>query len=499
MLASGNTVSNTTPRHISLRLKSYIVYGALIFGAAAVTIFVFYQKNFLQEQFEELQVAYESESHLREVDVSILHTLQTQVVTLESIDMEYGSTHLRKHLKLLMEFYDTVIVQHITGDSGVAALGGALRLAHEFPTMENMLSLSKVLRNFRTKLENRLSTSREHRKMLADSVRDRSNLVAMIALVLGLLGFTVLGIINALFFTRLTHDLRMLKKSAQGIVNGQREDLIPVTRHDEVGELIESINRMAYELDEHEKTLEMERQKYYHQEEMAAIGMLAAGIAHEVGNPIAAISALIEELKQTCSDDTRIFSSKENIRKLDMLFDQTERLKTITREVSAFARPQSNERELLDLNGLIRSACSLMRYDKRWKKIDLVLELDANLPAMYGVPDQLTQVIMNLLVNAADSLEHIDNRAPTISISTTMDQDEHSIYMTVQDNGCGMDIETLQHAKDVFFTTKKAGSGTGLGLSLCHSIITEHDGRMYVVSTPDVGTSVRVFLPLVDE
>lgn len=494
-----NRFFSSLSRSMSLRVKSYIVYGALIIGATAVAIFVFYQKQYLHEQFDELQAAYEAESQLREMDLSILHTIQTQVVALENVDIEYGSPHARKHLKLLLDFHNTVIIQHLSGGPEVTSLGKMLEAAHETPSRKNMANLGKVLKDFRSKLEQNLASSQEHRNMLAQSVHDGSDHVAMIALALGFLGFIILGVINALFFTHLTNDLQLLKKRAHEIASGNRTERIVVNRYDEVGELIESINQMAGELDEHDKIIELERQKYFHQEEMAAIGMLAAGIAHEVGNPIAAITAVVDELRQSCDGREHDTTDKDNILKLDMLLEQAERLKTITREVSEFARPQLNERELLDLNELIRSTCNLMRYDSRWKAIDLKLELDVSLPALYGVPSRLTQVIMNLLINAADSFEGIDDREPVVIVSTTLDEDENSIYMVVQDNGRGMNNSTLRHALDVFYTTKEAGKGTGLGMSLCHSIITEHEGRIYVVSTQNVGTAVRIYLPLINE
>jgi len=96
MFESGNNVLNATARHISLRLKSYIVYGALILGAAAVTAFVLYQKNYLFEQFDEMQAAYEAETRVREVDLSILHTIHAQVISLENVDIEYSSVHAKK-------------------------------------------------------------------------------------------------------------------------------------------------------------------------------------------------------------------------------------------------------------------------------------------------------------------------------------------------------------------------------------------------------------------
>lgn len=480
-------------RYLSLRLKSYIVYGALILSTAAVTVFVLFQKDFLLGQFDAVQAAYETETRLREVDLTILHTIQAQVLSLESIGIEHDLAHTREHLKLLVDFFNSVVVQHIAQGPEIVALQAALQRAYKHPTRDTMSVLGQNLNDVRRKLEGRLATSRAYRKMVADDFRARSDSVAVVALTLMLLVFTMLGVINALFFTRLTQDVRSLMKRAQEIVNGQRGDRIPVSRGDEIGELIEAINRMADELEERDRALEIERRKSFHREKMAAIGVLAAGIAHEIGNPIAAISGLMEELKQACTGDA---SQKEKIRKLDMVLQQTNRLKAITREVSTFARPQLDERELLDLNALIRSTCSLMRYDSRWKGIDVKQDLDAGLPAVQGVPDQLMQVVMNLLVNAADALEGVDDRPSLIRLSTGVKEEGDGVYLVIEDNGHGMDKKTLQHALEAFYTTKDVGKGTGLGLSLCHSIITGHGGELYLESAPGKGTTVMVFLPL---
>lgn len=182
---------------------------------------------------------------------------------------------------------------------------------------------------------------------------------------------------------------------------------------------------------------------------------------------------------------------------MKMVLEQVNRLKKITREVSAFARPQHSTRELLDLNSLIRDTCSLMCYDRRWRGIDLQFDLDSNLPAVEGVPDQLMQVVMNLLVNAVDALEDVRGYTPEIRISTAIDTARNGVLLVVRDNGHGMDEETLQHAMEAFFTTKDVGKGTGLGLSLCHSIITAHEGgEIQIESAPGAGTAVRIFLPL---
>lgn len=240
-----------------------------------------------------------------------------------------------------------------------------------------------------------------------------------------------------------------------------------------------------------ETELEETRQKYFHQEKMAAIGTLAAGIVHEIGNPIAAISGLIHDMSDDPDNSTL---DEENRSNLVMVLDQVERLINITRDVSEFANPHVGELELLDLNNLIGKTCRLLRHDKRLSGVDIVLDLDQQLLAILGIGDQLVQVIMNLIINSADAVSEIGDRKPLIQISTRMKDD--TVVITVTDNGCGIKPEDIEHATEAFFTTKSMGKGTGLGLSLCHSIVTAHNGTMKISSTLGQGTEVEVIVPV---
>jgi signal transduction histidine kinase len=126
-------------------------------------------------------------------------------------------------------------------------------------------------------------------------------------------------------------------------------------------------------------------------------------------------------------------------------------------------------------------------------RVSLQLDLDNQLPAIYGVADQLTQVIMNLLINAADALGSKEEGEREISVRSEISAG--NVCFTVADNGSGMDQETLNRAFDAFYTTKK-NKGTGLGLSLCYSIINGHGGTIEINSATGQGTQVRVSLPL---
>jgi signal transduction histidine kinase len=337
--------------------------------------------------------------------------------------------------------------------------------------------------------------SQQARKRMSERYRLQTDSVAMTTLFLGMMGLSLLGAIMLLFFRQLTTDLGTLQTRALDIVNGYRGDPIPIRRHDEVGQLMAAVNSMATALDKREKELILERQKYFHSEKMAAIGALAAGVAHEIGNPIAAISGIAQDMEARRNEGLGLCAN-EHCRpcRPDLIQAQIERLAAITREISEFASPQQAEPQLLDLNAQLRSSASLVRYDKRLRRVELRLELDHYLPAIHGVADQLTQVIMNLLINAMDALEPVTDRQAAIVISTRVEGGR--VCMTVEDNGPGMEKDVAERAFDAFFTTKPAGKGTGLGLSLCYSIMQNHGGSIEIESTPGKGTRVQVFFPI---
>jgi signal transduction histidine kinase len=255
------------------------------------------------------------------------------------------------------------------------------------------------------------------------------------------------------------------------------------------------MSEMAVALRDRERAEELERQQYFHQEKMSAIGTLASGIMHEIGNPVMAISGLVHEL-QTQDRDTAGPNGLSDTR-YGQILQQLERVTAILGDVSEFTMPLPLEREVLDLNVLIDSAYRMLRFDRRLAKIGCIRELDHALPAISGITDHLSQVVMSLLLNALDAVESLEDRAPIIMIRTRPAGEQ--VELTVQDNGCGMDSDTRRQAFDAFFTSKAEGKGSGLGLTLCQSIVDEHDGAIELDSVQDVGTTVRILLPALSE
>ncbi len=304
------------------------------------------------------------------------------------------------------------------------------------------------------------------------------------------IGIVFLGGLVMLFVTRLAEDVRRVQDRALEIVEGYRGQPLKVTRHDELGSLMAAINKMQLELRQNEIQIELIRQQRFHKEKMAAIGSIAAVVAHEINNPLSAIVGAAQAmLDQRAGDGDRRADGQSEV-----IFEQARRVMNITRQISEFSMPQSTEQKLLDLNNLIRSTVRFISFDRRFSYIDMELNLDPELPAVRAVGDHITQVIMNLLVNAADAMEGRTEPKSRIVVSTQ--QQEGYAVVAVADNGTGMDQATLARVFEEFFTTKPPGKGSGIGMAVSRSLIESDGGIISIESEPGAGTTVTVRLPV---
>ncbi len=487
-------------RKLSLKTKGFLFVGLLLLYAVFLTAYIFVQQDKQIQRLIDIQKAYSEELELRQKDISTFNAIMALYADIESVvDDKHKAEHVRDHLKQIKSQLGKMVNRQEEQFPTVDLLFKSLDKAITAPGRDTLSPVGKLLDDLRHESIQLSSPRQKFLDSLVISYRQSSERLTNQALLFGLLGITGAAIIVGLFFSRLTHDLDTLKSRAKEMASAvltEQERLTVEDRNDEVGQLSQAINRIALELDQREKELEIERNKSFHKEKMAAIGTLAAGIAHEVGNPIAAISALVHETRKELVSSLVPCRNESCRGNLDFILHHAERLATITREVSEFSTPQPSKRQLLDLNSLIRNASSLMKYDKRFRRVDLQLNLDNQLPAIMGMGDPLLQVIMNLLINAADALMDVEDRTPTITCSTYMENG--SALLSVADNGKGMDKMTIEHAFEAFYTTKPAGKGTGLGLSLCHSVVENHKGTIEIDSAPGKGALVRIMLPALE-
>jgi signal transduction histidine kinase len=247
-------------------------------------------------------------------------------------------------------------------------------------------------------------------------------------------------------------------------------------------ELQENKNQLETRIAERTRELEETQAQVLHQEKMAAFGLLAAGIAHEVGNPLTAISSLVQMLEHRDLDDyTR--------NKLGQVGGQLVRIQSILRELVNFSRPASTQRGNVSVRDIIDEALGIAKFYKGGKNRTIAVALADDLPLVPGVRDQLVQIVFNLVLNAIDAT----GKGGRITVSASCANG--TMQLAVSDDGTGIPADVRAKLFRPYFTTKR--HGTGLGLFVIRKIAEEHGGRVEVESESGHGTTFRVALPTV--
>jgi PAS domain S-box-containing protein len=219
---------------------------------------------------------------------------------------------------------------------------------------------------------------------------------------------------------------------------------------------------------------------------LASIGELASGVAHELNNPLTGVIGFSELLLKK--------DVAEEIKKdLEVINREAQRTAQIVRNLLTFARRHETIKEPVDINQAIQSVLDLRAYEQKVHNIEVVANLDPNLPKITADLFRLQQVFVNLIINAEHFMTEAHGRG-TLTITT--ERDGNVIRASFTDDGLGIRKENMGHLFDPFFTTKEVGKGTGLGLSICHGIITEHGGKIYAESEQKKGATFTLELPI---
>jgi signal transduction histidine kinase len=242
---------------------------------------------------------------------------------------------------------------------------------------------------------------------------------------------------------------------------------------------------MMFILGRKAEELKQIRYRALQQERMAAIGQMAAGIAHEVSNPLASLYSLVQMLSFSLADDP------EAMGRLLLMQESIERISKIVRQIVDFGRPLSSEDWLYgDVGKVIRDTLHLLSYDRRAKGVEMITDLDPGLPRTMIIEHQLQQVFMNIALNALDAMSGRGR------LTVRAVRANGAIDVAFTDTGVGMTAEEIQHIFEPYYTTKSARLGTGLGLALSYNIIRKHGGTILVQSEKGKGSTFAVSIPL---
>jgi len=304
------------------------------------------------------------------------------------------------------------------------------------------------------------------------------------------LGITFIGIviafaISCILGNSITKPIRLLVSASNKFAKGDMDHRVEYRNEDEIGELGTAFNYMLDSIKERDERLkEYAKKEIMKSERLAMVGQLAAGVAHEINNPLGSIliysHLLLEDLEK---EDPR----RGNIEKI---VNQATRCKKIVKGLLDFSRQTEPEMKLSDINTIVKEVLSLVERQVMFHNIKVIKKLSPDLPTILLDKNQIQQVLMNIILNAVEAMDGQGK----LTVETSSDEEYARIKFT--DTGCGISEENVKKLFQPFFTTKETGHGTGLGLSISYGIIRKHNGKINVSSEIGKGSTFTIVLPV---
>ncbi|MDH4257768.1 MAG: cache domain-containing protein [Candidatus Aminicenantes bacterium] len=343
--------------------------------------------------------------------------------------------------------------------------------------------------------------------MLERPYIDTTNRVMLTFTLLAALCVVFLLVILYFATSRITNPLQKMVIATQEIAKGDLSHKVEVNSRDEIGYLADSFNQMTADLKTanqkligwgrtlekkvQERTKELREMQAHliQSEKLASLGKLAAGIAHEINNPLGGILIYSHLLLE---DTPKESPHLENLKKI---VKETSRCKDIVRGLLEFARPKEPEMSWINLNDVVDRSLAIVEGQALFQNIKINKKFASALPKIVADGSQLQQVFMNIIINAAEAM---DGKG-TLSLSTSLDTDGTHIEAKITDTGHGIKEEDKKRLFEPFFSTKEVGKGTGLGLAISYSIIQKHLGTIEVESQEGKGSTFTVKLPVLRE
>ncbi len=322
-------------------------------------------------------------------------------------------------------------------------------------------------------------------KMGFDAEDMQKRLKQLFFLLLALTVIFLIVVLSAIYFRidRLTRSLRKLVSEMNRFDLQKIEPLQMTVDDDEVGFLVTNFEKMKDRLAQSRKQL-IDAQRQVHQaEKLASIGRLASGVAHEINNPLHGLKSCLYTIEKEPHNLDQLHKY------LSLANEAIDHIAAVVQKLLGFSRQRPKQITSVDLNSEIQKVLPLLQYRMEKEHILLQTHLAESLPRIHADPHLIQEVIMNLLLNAIDSIQG----AGKITVTTANIKDR--VLLTITDTGCGIAEEHLDKIFDPFFTTKEEGKGTGLGLSVTLGIVEAHGGTIEVESKTGEGSTFRVYLP----
>jgi len=373
------------------------------------------------------------------------------------------------------------------GSAAVAVAGRRRMLLDVSPHLDRLAALTAELPSY---LQDGLHD-------LSHEVRTGYRTLIVTTWTAALAAAALLAAIAVLTYRWVFRPLRMLGHGSRRVAAGDFGYRIHLDTRDEMAELAEAFNDMTERFqairDDLDRQVQSRTREVIRSEQLASVGFLAAGVAHEINNPLASIAMCAESLESRLADVAPAADDAQVVRRyLELIQTEAFRCKGITEKLLDFSRLGEVRRQPTAVMRLVTDVAEMLRHVGRFAGRTIETEPGPDVLVMVN-PQEIKQVVLNLLVNALDSVAE----AGRVTVAARRSGGE--CVLTFTDDGCGMTDEVLEHLFEPFFTRRKAGQGTGLGLSIVHRIVADHGGRIEATSAgPGQGSTFCVVLPLAD-
>ena len=359
------------------------------------------------------------------------------------------------------------------------------RLLDSSPHLDQLAALSAELPTF---LQERLSD-------LSHEVRSGYRTLIVTTWASALAAAALLAALGALSYRWVFRPLRLLGNGSRRVAAGDFGFRLKLDSSDEMAELAAALNDMTERFEEIRDDLDRQVQfrtrEVIRSEQLASVGFLAAGVAHEINNPLASIAMCAESLESRLEGLAPDDADAQIVKRyLELIQTEAFRCKGITEKLLDFSRLGEVRRQATAMMALVADVADMLRHVGRFAGRSIEIDEGPDVLVMVN-PQEIKQVVLNLLVNALDSIDESGHVRVGVRRSGT------EALLMITDDGCGMTEEVLEHLFEPFFTRRRSGQGTGLGLSIVHRIVADHGGRITAASAGEgQGSTFRVTLPV---
>lgn len=470
-----NPPSTPLPARKSLRARGVLATLALLLYTVLAGLYVAGERMRINDSVTALEALSRHEKALALAEAAVSSAL---VDVNETSSAAHAETPPPADLRLYMESCAKLFAALDEFDPGYARLQRAIARSYDSlqaqPVRAAWIDLREAMARAADELDIRRAQLADQRENAVTSYQRSYDAVTVKTMLLSVVGLVAFGTLAAWFFSKLARDIGRLEAHARQIVGGTRGVALEVQRDDELGRLMHAVNRMAADLDEREQRIELDRERRSHQDKMLAVGAVAAGMAHEVNNPLAVIAGSAEAIKAAALQRGDAAAAED----AERIAAQAHRAGQAAQRLADAAAPQPVQRDWIDLLTLVRRVLQWMGYDRRYRGFVFEVQAPPDLPAVYGSAEAVQRVLVQMLTLACDAL-------------ATQGQPRASPRITLSRQGSTVTLEIAFPAQ-LDFTQEDVQRGVLLG----RAALAPLGAQLAFGQAPAGGSHIKLNLPM---